>query len=173
MGGQAPGQGKCRWCGEKHLKGKEHCKAVGHTRSSCGKSGHFSKVCRSSNKSVKTQSSATAESASDNSNDNCALFIRKPNKDFLYSGVFIEKEAKNKNCLKELPARDCITKEAKTTDKHRLKSLKKLPARDCKTKDGVNIKIKERKDPLPAYNVYNKTLESVMAIMVVSAISAT
>ena len=59
--GQAPGQGKCRWCGEKHLKGKEHCKAMGHTCSSCGKSGHFPKVCRSSKKPVKTQSAATTE----------------------------------------------------------------------------------------------------------------
>ena len=58
------------------------------------------------------------------------------------------------------------------TDKHRLKSVKKLPARDCKTRDGDNNK-KERNDPLPACNYYDKTLESVLAIMVVSAISAT
>ena len=94
----------------------------------------------------------------------------------MYSGVFIGKEAEfknsNKNYLKELPARDCNTKEAKMTDKHRLKSVKKLPARDCKTRDGDNNK-KERNDPLPASNYYNKTLESVLAVMVVSAISAT
>ena len=177
--GQAQGQGKCRWCGERHNKGKEHCKAAGQTCSACGKSGHFSKVCRSSNnqaKSAKTQSAASTKSSSDNFNDNCALFIRQPNKDFMYSGVFIGKEAEfknsNKNYLKKLPARDCNTKEAKTTDKHRLKSVKKLPARDCKTRDGDNNK-KERNDPLPASNYYNKTLESVLAVMVVSAISAT
>ena len=127
-----------------------------------------------SNKSAKTQSATTADPPSDNVNDNCALFIRRPNKDFLYSRVFIEKEAnKNKNAIKELPARDCKTKEAKISDKHRQNRLKKLPARDCKTKDGENIKTKERSDPLPAHKFYNRTLESVLAIMVVSAISAT
>ena len=172
--GQAPGQGKCRWCGEKHPKGKEHCKAVGQTCSSCGRSDHLSKVCRSSNKSAKKQSAA-ATADSDNFDNNCALFIRHPNKDFMYSGVFIGKEANNINSvesIKELPARDCKKKEAKPTNNHRLKALKKLPARDRKTKDGENNK-KERSDPLPASKFYNKTLESVLAIMVVSAISAT
>ena len=181
QGQQGQSQGKCRWCGEKHAKGKEYCKAVGQTCSSCGKLGHFSKVCRSSNKPsmpAKTQSAAaTTESTSDSFSDNCALFIRKQNKDFMYSGVFIEKEANKikstKNtCLKELPARDCISKEAKTSDKHR-KTSKKLLAQDCETKDGEKDKIKERTDPLPACNYYDKTLESVMAIMVVSAIAAT
>ena len=111
----------------------------------------------------------------DNLDNNCALFIRRPNKDFIYSGVFIEKEANNINStesVKELPARDCRKKEVNIAYKHWPKVAKKLLARDCKTKDGENIK-KERSDPLPANNFYNKTLESVLAIMVVSAISAT
>ena len=172
--GQTPGQGKCRWCGEKHKKGKEHCKADGQTCSSCGKMGHFSKVCRSSTRSPQPAKTQSATTTSDNLNDNCALFIRTPNKDFLYSGVFIEKEAnKIKSTIKELPARDCVLKEAKISEKHRPRYKKKLPARDCVSKDGEKDKIKERIDPLPAFDCYNKTLESVMAIMVVSAIAAT
>ena len=55
------------------------------------------------------------------------------------------------NTLKELPARDCRTKEAEITDKHRKNHLKKLPARDCKTKDGENIKTKEQKVNFPVH----------------------
>ena len=98
----------------------------------------------------------------------------------MYSGVFIDKEANTTGILKELPARDCKIKEAKSKVSVEeplpvTKVSKELPAWDCKTKDGENSKCnntsKERSDPLPANN-YDKTLETIMRIMVISAISA-
>ena len=75
---------------------------MGTTCRSCGKIGHFAKVCRSrsyNKPQVKSQSAATSEAANYDSMDNCALFIN--NKNFLYSRVCIEKKANNNGILKE------------------------------------------------------------------------
>ena len=36
---------KCRFCGDEHVRGKQHCKAAGKKCEKCQKVGHFSKVC--------------------------------------------------------------------------------------------------------------------------------
>ena len=152
--GRGQQQGKrCRWCGESHPQGKEHCKAAGQTCSACGKVGHFSKVCRSSNTSSKKSSgqSKAQDNSSNNaaitdSTDNCALFI--DNKNIIYPSVLIGKEA-SKNIslkIKKLPAQDCNLKEVKTELKSH-ESGKKLLTQDCKDKDGDKIKLKEWTDP--------------------------
>ena len=41
-----PGQVKCRWCGDVHTQGREHCKAADQNCEACGKQGHFKKVSR-------------------------------------------------------------------------------------------------------------------------------
>ena len=69
------------------------------------------------------------------------------NKDFLYSSVVTKKEANLNINQKELPARDCI-------------------------KDGEYFELKNRNDPLLAHS-YKNALDSVLRILVVSAISAT
>ena len=101
--GQGQGQSRCRSCGDKHPRGSGKCKASGATCDYCGKTGHLSKVCYSKKSQAQGKTPQDAE-VSDNV-DNCSLFIR--NKDMLYSGVFIEKEAKNKidKSFKKLPAR--------------------------------------------------------------------
>ena len=89
--GQGQGQ-KCRSCGDKHPRGPGNCKASGVTCDYCGKMGHLSKVCFS--KKSQSQSKPPQDAAVSDNVDDCSLFIG--NKDTLYSGVFIRKEAKNK-----------------------------------------------------------------------------
>ena len=114
-------------------------------------------MCRSKRSQGKSSQEQQEAAASDNI-DNCALFIG--NKNIWYPGVLIEKKAKNtKNDIKKLPAQDCISKEAKTIKISKSQTSKELPARDC-NKDGDLNHLKERKDPLPAYNNYVKTLAS-------------
>ena len=59
--GQGQGKRNCRFCGEKHPWGKEHCKAADVTCQACGKTGHFIKVCRSSKKTQANFSSAVSD----------------------------------------------------------------------------------------------------------------
>ena len=173
--GQGQGQPKCRNCGEKHPRGPGKCKASGVTCDHCGKTGHLSKVCFS--KKSQGQGKTPQDAAVSDNVDNCSLFIR--NKDMLYSGVLIEKEAKDKTnkSSKKLPARDCNSKEAKNNKAENPlllnKKAKKLLAQDCKTKDGDLKLLKERKDPLPALYDYNKTLDTILTVMVGSAIAST
>ena len=181
--GQGWGKG-CLSCGEKHPRGPGKCKAAGVTCDYCGKIGHLSKVCFS--KKAKAPEDGSKDAAVSDNVDNCSLFIRNKN-DMLYSGVFIGKEAKNiKNGSKKLPAQDCNSKEAKEAEGQGSPSSnsdnpsprlnpKKLLAQDCKTKDGDKkpLKIKERKDPLPAFDSYNKTLDTILTVMVGSAIAST
>ena len=137
-----PGQGKCRWCGEAHPRGREHCKAADQTCEACGKQGHFKKVCRSKNR---TPGGASSQSVTPDNVDNCALFIS--NKNILYPDVSL-KEASDKIVGKKLLAQDCIKK------------------------DGDHDKItKERTGPLPA--IKNKTIETILALLVGAAISST
>ena len=137
-----PGQGKCRWCGEVHPRGREHCKAADQTCEACGKQGHFKKVCRSKNK---TPGAASTQSVTSENVDNCALFIS--NKSILYPDVSL-KEANDKI------------------------AGKKLLAQDCNKKDGDHDKIKkERNGPLPANK--NKTIDTILTLLVGSAISST
>ena len=89
--GQGQGQPKCRNCGEKHPRGPGKCKASGVTCDHCGKTGHLSKVCFS--KKSQGQGKTPQDAAVSDNVDNCSLFIR--NKDMLYSGVLIGKEAKD------------------------------------------------------------------------------
>ena len=177
---QGQGQKACFSCGEKHPRGPGNCKAAGVSCDYCGKIGHLSKVCFS--KKGKTLQDGPKDAAVSDNVDNCSLFIR--NKDMLYSGVIIEKEAKDeiKDGLKKLPAQDCISKEAiivegqgclnSNSDIPSPRS-KKLLAQDCKIKDGAKKLLKERKDPLPALYDYNKALDTILTVMVGSAIAST
>ena len=38
---------RCRYCGDTHILGRRHCKAANHLCEKCGKTGHFTKVCKS------------------------------------------------------------------------------------------------------------------------------
>ena len=64
----------------------------GATCNTCGKSGHFSKVCLSNKRSQGKPSQFQKEAAASDNLDNCALFIG--NKNIWYPGVLIEKKAK-------------------------------------------------------------------------------
>ena len=115
--GQGPRLKGCFSCGDKHPRGPGTCKASGVTCDFCGKTGHLSKVCFSKSlEKSQSQSKPPQDAAVSDNVDNCSLFIR--NKDMLYSGVFVGKEAKDKisDGFKKLPARDCILKEAKNTN---------------------------------------------------------
>ena len=87
---------------------------------------------------------ASSQSVTPDNVDNCALFIS--NKSILYPDVSL-KEANTKIVDKKLLAQDC-------------------------TKDGDHDKItKERTGPLPAFK--NKTMDTIMTLLVASAISST
>ena len=185
---------RCPNCGGQAHGSRKECKALDSECDTCGKIGHFAKMCRrSSNRKSRGQgkpefelkrplppkkSQAAANAAEDanrdSSFDNCSLFINNNgrNKDFLYSSVVIGKQANLNLNQKELPARDCKTKNSLKEAKDKI-NKKELPARDCKTKDGEYFELKKRNDPLLVSKSYKDTLDSVMRILVVSAISAT
>ena len=98
----------CRYCGEKHPRGKVNCKAPGHICSKCEKTGHTEKVCRS-NPERKAPQKSTASSTE------CSLFL-KQNKDFMiYPDLSFKKEANRKKSIKikERPARACTKRRGK------------------------------------------------------------
>ena len=169
--GHGQGQKRCRWCGDKHPRGPDNCKARGATCQTCGMTGHFSKVCLSRKK--KSQVNESQEAAASDNVDNCALFIGNKN-NILYSSVLIEKKANYeiRNDGKKLPAQDCTLKEALNVRADKSLLGKELLAQDC-IKDGDLDHLKERKDPLPAFCNYNKTLEKILTVMVGSAIAST
>ena len=133
--------------------------------------GHCSKVCLSRKK--KSQVNESQEAAASDNVDNCALFIGNKN-NILYSSVLIEKKANYeiRNDGKKLPAQDCTLKEALNVRADKSLLGKELLAQDG-IKDGDLDHLKERKDPLPALYDYNKTLDTILTVMVGSAIAST